>query len=174
MKRIMTLGLPSLRPIEVGDVEALHKLWTDEQVRRFLWDGEVIPLERTQEIVEESCSLFDQSGFGIWGVHDRISDELLGFTGYWYFRTPPSLELLFGVVPRHWNRGIATHSSRCVIRHGFEQLGFRTIEASTDVANAASVRVLERLGMMLCRREVVDGLDTLFYRLKREDWHDVS
>ena len=103
----------SLRPIEVDRVEALHSLWTDERVRRYLWDGEEISLQRTRVIVETSSALFEESGFGIWGVCNRGSDELLGFAGYWHFRTPPSLELLFGVASGRWNRGIATESSRC-------------------------------------------------------------
>lgn len=147
---------------------ALHRLWINERVRRFLWDGKVIPLEQTVAIIEMSNRLFAERGFGLWGVHD--SGKLVGFAGYWHFRTPPSLELLFGVESDHWNRGIATESSRCVIRYGFETLDFQTIEASTDVANAASVRVLEKLGM----RYVVDGLDTIFYTLQRDDWREAS
>ena len=159
-----------LRPIEVDRAKALHSLWTDERVRRFLWDGETIPFERTRAIVEKSLILFEESGFGIWGVCDRSSKELLGFAGYWPFRTPPSIELLFGVAPEHWNRGIATESSRCVIRYGFEELGFQSVEASTDLANKASVRVLEKLGFLFQKRELVDGLDTVFYSLSRDDW----
>ena len=85
---------------------------------------------------------------------------------------PPSLELLFGVAANHWNRGIATESSRCVIRYGFEELGFRGVEASTDRANTASVRVLEKLGMLFHRNELVDELDTVFYKLARNDWDE--
>ncbi len=160
----------SLRPIEVDRAEALHSLWTDERVRRFLWDGEEIPFERTRAIIEKSLKLFEESGFGIWGVYERSSEELLGFAGYWPFRTPPSIELLFGVASEHWNRGIATESSRCVIRYAFEELGFLSVEASTDLANTASVRVLERLGFLFQRQELIDGLDTVFYRLSRDDW----
>ncbi len=155
-------------------MEALHSLWTDEQVRRFLWDGVVIPLDRTREIVEKSCTLFDEYGFGIWGIREHGSHELLGFAGYWHFRTPTSLELLFGMSSRHRNRGIATEASRSLIRYAFKDLGFREVDASTDIANAPSIRVLEKLGMLLQRREVVDGLDTVFYRVSREDWREAS
>lgn len=164
----------SLRPLDTDDVEDLHSLWTEEPVRRFLWDGEVIPLEQTRDIVAKNGALFGEFGFGIWGVRERGAEELLGFTGYWHFRTPPALELLFGVAPKHWKRGIATESSRSVIRHGFEVLGFQSIEASHDVGNAAPARVLEKLAMTLERRDVVDGLDTAFYKLKRESWEQVT
>ena len=164
----------SLRPVAVADVEALHSLWTDEGVRRFLWDGEVIPLSRTREIVEKSRSMSAAHGFGIWGIRERGSDEILGFTGFWHFRTPPSLELLFGVASSHWNRGIATESSRCLIRYAFGDMGFPSVEASTDSGNEASIRVLAKLGMAFQRREVGEGLDTLFYGVTRIDWQNAS
>lgn len=150
-------------------MESLHSLWIDEPVRRFLWDGKVIELDRTREIVEKNRALFDECGLGIWGVRESGYDALVGFAGYWYFRTPPSLELLFGVASGHWNRGIATEAGRSVIRYGFDTLGFDTVVASSDVANLASVRVLEKLGMSRTRREVIEGLDTVFYELNRVD-----
>jgi RimJ/RimL family protein N-acetyltransferase len=69
---------------------------------------------------------------------------------------------------------MATEASNCVIRYGFEVLDFGMIEASTDVANAASVRVLEKLGMSFRRRAVLDGLDTVFYTLRRSEWWKAS
>ena len=170
LNRELTSERLSLRPIEVDGVEELHSLWTDERVRRFLWDGEESPLERTRGVVEKNCALFEERGFGIWGVRDRSSDELLGFSGYWHFRTPPALELLFGVASGHWGRSIATEASRRIIRYGFEALGFGSIVASTDLGNTASVRVLEKLGMLRQRREIVEGLETVFYGLDRRDW----
>jgi ribosomal-protein-alanine N-acetyltransferase len=164
----------SLRPVGGEDVPALHSLWTDERVRRFLWDGNVIPVERTRDIVEKSGILFEKAGFGIWGVRARRAYELLGFAGYWHFRSPRTLELLFGVKATHWNQHIATEASQCVIRYGFEALHFETIDASTDSANAASARVLEKLGMILWRRALVDGLDTLFYTVNRGRFDDAS
>jgi RimJ/RimL family protein N-acetyltransferase len=92
------------------------------------------------------------------------------FRGLWYFRSPPSLELLFGVAPHHWNRGIATEAGSSVIRYAFGVLGFDAREASTDFANSTSIRVLEKLSMRVQRRATVDGLDTVFYALTRDEW----
>jgi [ribosomal protein S5]-alanine N-acetyltransferase len=130
------------------------------------------PIERADVVALHR--LFDECGFGILGVRERNASQLIGFAGYWPFRTPPALELLFGVASDAWNRGIATESSRSVIRYGFDVPGFQTIEASTDAANADSVRVLEKLGMSLWKRAVVDELDTLFYTLQREAWQNAS
>lgn len=156
-----------LRPIRLADVTALHRLWTDEHVRRFLWDGKVVPFEQTAAIVERNETLFQESGFGIWGVRQHNDSELIGFAGYWHFHAPPRLELLFGVGADYWDRGIATEAGNCVIRYAFETLRLNTIEASTDVDNVASIRVLEKLGLSLSRHDVLEGLDTVFYSLQR-------
>jgi RimJ/RimL family protein N-acetyltransferase len=42
-------------------------------------------------------------------------------------------------------------------------LGMPVVKASTDGANTASIRVLEKLGFTFVRRATVAGLDTLFY-----------
>jgi RimJ/RimL family protein N-acetyltransferase len=60
---------------------------------RFLWDGKVVPLEQTEDIVERNERLFKESGFGIWGIREHNFAELIGFVGYWHFRTPPGLNL---------------------------------------------------------------------------------
>jgi RimJ/RimL family protein N-acetyltransferase len=48
------------------------------------------------------------------------------------------------------------------------------MDASTDSGNTASKRVLEKSGMQFQRREVVEGLDTVFYRLLRDNWKSQS
>ena len=54
-----------------------------------------------------------------------------------------------------------------MIRYGFDSLGFERIVASTDAGHAASVRVMEKLGMRFERRATIDGLDTIFYVITR-------
>jgi RimJ/RimL family protein N-acetyltransferase len=150
----------------------LHSLWTDDRVRQFLWDGELIPIERTQEIIKTSSILFNERGFGLWAVRKHGCDELLGFTGYWFFRTPPELELLFGIASDCWGQDFATEAARSVVEYGLEVLGFEVISASTDAPNLASRRVLDKLGMR--RRAVMDKPDTYFFSLTRSDWENAS
>ena len=158
----------SLRPLTLDDVDELHRLWVEPGVRRYLWDDEVISRERARAVVEESVALFESRGLGLWAVRSRAGDELIGFCGFWFFHDPPRLELLYGIAPALWNRGLATEAARAMLGYGFGQLSFERIEASTDAANAASVRVMERAGMSFWKRELTNGLDTIYYALTRE------
>jgi ribosomal-protein-alanine N-acetyltransferase len=165
--RILTARL-ELDPFTPGDADALHALWTGEEVRRHLWDGEVIPAAQTAEILAENDRLFAERGFGLWAVRRPGAPELLGFAGFWHFREPPELELLYGLDPTAWGRGYATECARALLRYGFEELGFARITGSTDAGNTASPGVMERAGMAFARRAVVGGLDTVFFMLERE------
>jgi RimJ/RimL family protein N-acetyltransferase len=76
-------------------------------------------------------------------------------------------------------QGFGTEIALSVVQYGFDVLDMRAIRASTDVANAASIRVLQKARVRVVRRETVAGLDTVFFELRRPgpsvpaDSHDV-
>jgi [ribosomal protein S5]-alanine N-acetyltransferase len=158
-----------LDPIMPGDGEALHALWTLPEVRRHLWDDRVVNREETAAILRRSRRLFAARGFGLWSVREKPAPELVGFGGYWYFRDPPELELVLGLRPDRWRRGLATEAGHALIRHGFDALGFSEVRGSADARNTASIHLMQRLGMG-CRRAVAAGCDTVFYRIARDAW----
>lgn len=160
-----------LHPLSAADAAALHRLWTRPHVRRYLWDDVVTPETETTRILQQSTRLFVERGFGLWGVRRRGQRALVGFAGYWYFRDPPERELLIGIAPEHWGKGLAPEVGTALIRFAFEELAFTAVRASTDVPNRASVRVMEKLHMTFERRAEISGLDTVFYALPRTQWH---
>ena len=163
-----------LRPLVAADLDELHRLFTQPGVRRYLWDDEVISRERTASVVERSIALLETDGYGLWGISLKGEVPLVGFCGFWHFHDPPQLELLYGLGEEHWHRGLATEAAIAMIRHGFEVLRFDRIESSTDAANVASVRVMERAGMRFWKREITNGLDTIYYAVGRRDYGGFS
>ena len=154
-------------PVTHADATAVHELWTSPGVRRYLWDDEIIPRERTDDAIATSDDLFEQHDFGLWLLRERIDHSLVGFAGLWPFREAEQFELLYGVNERLWGRGYAVEAARAVIDYAFGTLDMPMISASTDVANAASLRVLEKLGFTETRRATVNGLDTVFFEKER-------
>jgi len=154
-----------LRPLGPDDVDRLHRLLTGAGVRKYLLDDEVIPRERAVAFVEISMASFEADGYGLWGVLPKDSDALIGFCGFWRFHEPPRLELLYGLGEDHWHQGFATEVATKMIRYGFDTLSFERVEASTDAPNAASVAVMERAGMTFWKRELSNGLDTIYYAI---------
>ena len=159
-----------LRPCAGADLDALHSLFTDPGVRRFLWDDRVIAREETAAVIEASVASFTSHGFGQWLAFPREGDALVGFSGLRLVDATTEVELLYALAPPRWGRGLASEAVRAVLHHGFAALGIPRILARADAPNAASIRVMERLGMRFVRRGVEHGLDTVCYSLEREDF----
>lgn len=164
-----------LRPFAHEDVDALHRLWTDPDVRRYLWDDKIIDRERAAAEVDDSIASFARHGFGMWVVMLAGATEITGFAGLRRFGSPPAnKELMYGVAPHLWGRGYATELARALLRFGFEQLGEQRIWARTDPPNVASMRVMAKAGMTLIGREREGDLEVVTYVKDRTDPADRS
>jgi RimJ/RimL family protein N-acetyltransferase len=68
-----------LRPAEHADVDRLWALWTDADVRRYLWDGETISREHAAEVLDGLLAAGSESGRGLWTVW--AGDDFAGCCG---------------------------------------------------------------------------------------------
>ena len=163
-----------MRPFATDDVDALHRLWIDPGVREFLWDDRIIPRETAIAVVESSVDSFVSHGFGFWSICFKNDTKLIGFAGLRHFTedggATREVEILYGVAPAHWGKGIATEAARAVLRYGFEDLELVNIYAGADPPNAASFRVIEKLGMKFARKTLVHGLEAVYYVMNRNDY----
>ena len=80
------------------------------------------------------------------------------------------VEILYGVAPENWGKGIALEAAREALRYGFEVLNLANIYAGADPPNAASFRVIEKLGMKFARKTVVNGLEAIYYVMSHNDY----
>jgi RimJ/RimL family protein N-acetyltransferase len=90
--------------------------------------------------------------------------------------SPREVELGFTLAPEFQGHGYATEAVACLIDYAFGPLAKGRAIAITDVRNAASIAVLERLGFERdpAPREPVifkgEPCDEYLYKLRREDW----
>jgi RimJ/RimL family protein N-acetyltransferase len=160
-----------LRPLQSEDQEALDRLWSDPEVRRFLWDDRPLSRDRVVQEIQVSQRNFETLGLGQFAVLPQESPELLiGFTGLRPFGEPPAIELLYALDPAWWGHGLATEASAAVLRFGFEELGLDEIYAGADPPNEPSFQVMDRLGLSFAYETTINGLPTRYHRLRRGDF----
>lgn len=163
-----------MRPFSADDIDGLHRMWIDPGVREFLWDDQIIPRETAVAIVEGSTDSFAQHGFGFWVVCFKDDPALVGFGGLRHFTADggekSAVEILYGITPEHWGKAIATEAARAVQRYAFEETNLKQIYAGADPPNVASFRVMEKIGMKFAGRMMVNGLEAIYYVMKREDY----
>ena len=156
-----------LTPLAPADREALHALWTEPAVRRFLWDDRVIDLATVDEVIERSAVSFAAEGFGLFALRGPGGSELLGVTGIYRLHPGAEPELIYSLARASWGRGLASEASRAVIADAFARLGFARVLARTDPPNRASLEVMKRLGMQYLGERDEAGRPTVSYALAR-------
>ena len=134
-----------LRPWTGQDVDALHQLWIDPDVRRYLWDDIAIARQRAAEVVRAHFESVATRGVGCWALHPADEEPLMGFCGFRGIEETPDIEIVYGLLPTYWGRGLATEAARAALDHLWEN-GHPRVYARTDAANGKSIAVLRRLG----------------------------
>jgi ribosomal-protein-alanine N-acetyltransferase len=135
------------RPVTPADLDAFHGLVGDEHIRRFMMDGKVFPAEWSLGHIRDSQALVASTGMGLWLAHDKQTGELVGFCGFLVLpEVHAQPELMYAMTARFTGRGLATEMARASIAEARRHAPADEIVASVDEVNAASVRVLEKLG----------------------------
>jgi len=108
----------------------------------------------------------------------KASGQLIGNCG---IRTAAfdarETDIGYELSPDQWRHGYATEAARAIVKFGFTELNVHRIWAWCIADNAASARVLEKIGLKLEGRlrekEYFKGRwwDTLVYGILENDWH---
>jgi ribosomal-protein-alanine N-acetyltransferase len=161
-----------LRMVRRADLDDLAALFADPQVMRFVGDGQVASREVAERALDSIIKHWQTQGFGRWTIVDKQTRKFVGFGGLRsLFGTP---ELVYHLARQHWGKGLATEAARAVLRFGFEERDCESIVAIIKPGNAASIRVLEKLGMQFEKETRYYDIDVVQYRLARKDFQPID
>ena len=81
-------------------------------------------------------------------VRESQSHRLVGWVGLGRLEiNPEEIEIYYGMSRDVWGRGYATEAARTLLRYGFDTLGLEKIVAIVKPDNAASIKVVEKIGL---------------------------
>ena len=86
-------------------------------------------------------------GYAQWRVSERAGDRLVGIAGLQPLDGGPDVELTYALEPSSWGAGYATEAGAAALAYAFADAGLERVVGIAKPENAASVRVLEKLGM---------------------------
>jgi len=148
-----------LTPLRPDDVEAVVRLNTDVGVRRYLGgprDAEAVRAEFPALVTSDGTRR-------TWAIRSRSTGAFLGLVFLAPHHDGGDTEVSYMLLPEFWGRGYATEGVRAVIDYALAQLGLPRVVAETQVANVASCRLLERLGLTVDRTVVRFGAEQVIY-----------
>lgn len=157
-----------VRRLRRDDLDEFARLCGDPEIIRYMDDGEPLSREQTATWIDITLKNYEIRGWGTFGITAKTSDRLVGFAG---FARPPErpgiVEIIYGFEPEAWGNGYATEVARGLIDFGFGACGMERIEATVDPENAASRRVLEKIGMRYDGRFASGGELTDFFSIEK-------
>jgi [ribosomal protein S5]-alanine N-acetyltransferase len=160
-----------LRSFTRGDVEAAHRVYGDPEVMRFVGEGKpAADLEATLKMLDGYLAYERANGFSFWALVERESGMLVGDAGLMHLEyAGPGVELGYTLGRDWWGRGYATEAGLACAEIAFERFGLDEVFAMAARENAASIRVLEKIGMTRVGPRRAYGREHVLYRLARQD-----
>jgi len=137
----------SLRKLEPADSPAIGRLYADARVMQHIQPGGRTETQ-TAEFLARTEKLWSERGFGFLVVRERESTELIGVGGLLVRQPGGPVEIGYALSEPVWGRGYATEVTERLLRWGFEEHGLPRIIAVVLRENLASVRVLEKAGLL--------------------------
>ena len=142
------------------DLDPFCALEADPEVRRFV-GGRPRTREEAERRFRDRFLRSVPDRLSLWATLFKPEERYIGYCGvYPHFgeagAIPGEGALGFTLARAYWGRGLATEAARAFVDFGLHELRLRRIVASVEVGNAASVRVIEKLGFTLWRLEKIN------------------
>ncbi|HET9037113.1 MAG TPA: GNAT family N-acetyltransferase, partial [Myxococcaceae bacterium] len=135
-----------LREVRLDDAEALLDIYGHPGAVRYLGRPPQT-LEQVQTRLQRMLEDIERGEAAFWVMTEPDADRALAYLGFFRWDVPhQTAELGYVVAPARWGQGLMREVLPVLVRHGFEALGLHRMEARIDPGNAASIKLVERLG----------------------------
>jgi ribosomal-protein-alanine N-acetyltransferase len=164
-----TLETARLRlvPLAPEHADALHEIYGDPAVRRFLISR---PDSRAEFDGIFARALECGRTLGMWAILPRDGDRLLGRCGFYAFSERARPELAILLASEAWGRGLATEAARACLRFAFDEKRFSEVIAVVRPGNASALRLLHKLGMSPEATIEIGGEPAQLHRVSRAEF----
>ena len=156
-------------PIE-SDALHLYLIFSDSTAMKYFGPERPFSLQETRNWVTGHARLLDAEGFAPWVVALKATKEIIGWGGLTRSSQDekPMNELIYIIHPGHWKKGYGSELANFSLKYGFRHLQLRSIETTVRPANAASIKILEKIGMT--RTGYDEESNRFHYCILREEW----
>ncbi|MDQ7094454.1 GNAT family protein [Desulfosporosinus sp. PR] len=178
MTRIETLETDRLfiRELDYKDFDDIHRIKSNEEVVRYITWGPNDEIQ-TRKALDKQIGFqedLDRTKY-VLGIVLKSIDQLIG-NGLMSIKDNETGEIGYFFHPEYWGKGFGTETGRALIKFGFAKLNLHRIIAMCDVENAASIKILKKLGMRqeghFIKDQKIRGVwrDNLLFALIREEY----
>lgn len=161
-----------LRCLTLDDAGEMFATLTHPVSQRFSGKAPPSSVDAVREKIETILASVRAGDSMSWALEDIETGAYLGDAGLWRWDKPHfRAEIGYALHARVWGRGLMPEALAPILAFGFERMQLHSVEAKVHPENAASMRVLEKLGFQreaYLRESHFNGVafeDTVIYSL---------
>ena len=142
-----------LRKLRLEDAEDMFEYASDPELTKHLVWVAHQEIRDTRDYIKTVLDRYRRGLVSSWGVEHRNDRRLIGTCGYISWVPLGNLgrharaEIGYARSRRYWGQGLMPEAVNAVISFGFRKMKLNRIQATCQVGNLASERVLEKVGM---------------------------
>jgi RimJ/RimL family protein N-acetyltransferase len=137
-----------LRSLAAGDAPFLLQLMNDPDYYAHIGDRGLRSIEDAADYVERVVAAsYRQHGYGMYLALRHSDGCPVGIAGLVNRPTLEDVDIGFAMAPAHRGAGFASEAGAAVVLHAARDLGLERLVGIVSPGNAASIRVLEKLGL---------------------------
>lgn len=169
-----------IRELIWADIDNIHTLHSLPETDEFNTLGIPDSIKTTEKILEEWLSVQKQEprNFYVFGIEKNDDNHFIGLIALSLGKVNyQTAEVWFKIHKDFWKKGYTTEALTKVLEFGFNHLELHRIEAGCAVENIASIKVLEKAGMIregMKRKKLPirgEWKDNYFYGILEEDFN---
>ncbi|MBL8122693.1 MAG: GNAT family N-acetyltransferase [Pyrinomonadaceae bacterium] len=158
------------RRLTFDDLPLLIEQRSDPEVNKYLGGTRLQNPEAIEKRLKFYISCYEKFGFGncvmIWKEDGRV----IGTAGLQPLEDSGEIEVGYSMIKEFWGRGIGTEAARGWLEYGFNVAGLERIVAVAMVGNAASRRIMEKLGMRFEKDEMHYDELCAYYGVSKQEF----
>lgn len=170
-----------IRPVKTEDKNPMFRYRSDPGTNKFL---SLVPEseEDVADFIRKTSSIINVPGTWFqFVIIEKTSELLIGDIGIHFLESPPEnnhVEIGYTLDRQFRGKGYATEALTAIIDFLFTGLHKNRITASIDPANAASVRLIERLGFQKKAHHIKslffhgEWVDDVIYGISSDEWNE--
>ena len=145
-----------LRELSINDAESFFLLNEDEEVLKHTGDLPFTDISKARDFLSK-YDQYKRFGFGRWAVILKENNSFIGWCGLKQ-NEKGEIDIGFRFFRKTWNKGYATEAAKASLDFAFENLNIEKVIARASINNIASIKVLEKIGMIFSHTEIEEEM----------------
>ena len=145
-----------LRRFTLADAPLVYQLNSKPEVLQYLHEPLVKDEAHAADVLSNIILPQYERNLGRWAAFEKDTDDFIGWCGLKFRPEMDIIDLGYRFLPQHWGKGYATEAAKYTIEYGLNGLHLPTITACAHIENTASLKVLQKIGMVYIKDDVVD------------------